>query len=564
MDFRFFYLYLLTNWNPIKIVRMIKAKTFIGMAVMLLTLTGMIACSIDDIPVYDNSGPTESLYGEWRLVGWMEDGTWFEVDTNYVSHHHLSIEFRENGSVWAWSMVNEITVGQLTLNGNEMNLDTTSRGSEMVLLGYKENLFFESHIYDIKSYQISGKQLKLYFTDEDYFVFTKDYDDSEEYSYAWKNGPTDPYIGEVTAIDDGEVIVKIVNSPAKTLYYTRSWPPSSSYHNCHFATSDLPDLSFEIGDMIAFRISKFRRQKGNEKEYLCVVEPCKDVQHVTDRTGTMFKDRLGGWMIIDDEKNEKDCGIYYYPLKALPEAYLVDGLSVIFSGGLYSTPRLPSEASSYSDCYYLDIDAIELASPPGSIVVIDETTFPDAGLRDWLARNCKWANDNLLTQKEIEGVTSLDISSSSVSSLKGIEFFFNLISLKASNCGLKDVDVSKNTELVYMDLDRNQLKSIDLSKNTKLEKVHLERNLLTSIDLTGLKKLVNVYCYQNQIYSESMDALIASLSSECPDTFCVINARYASERNVITKSQVATAMSKGWKVIDWHYGNPQKYDGSDE
>lgn len=534
------------------------------MAVMLLTLTGMIACSIDDMPVYDNSDPTESLYGEWRLVGWMEDGTWFEVDTNYVSHHHLSIEFRENGSVWDWSMVNEITVGQLTLNGNEMNWDTTSRGSEMVLLGYKENLFFESHIYDIKSYQISGKQLKLYFTDEDYFVFTKDYDDSEEYAYAWKNGPKGPYIGEVTAIDDGEVIVKIVNFPAGALYYTRSWPPSSSYHNCHFATSDLPDLSFEIGDMIAFRISKFRRQKGNEKEYLCVVEPCKDVQHVTDRTGTMFKDRLGGWMIIDDEKNEKDCGIYYYPLKALPEAYLVDGLSVIFSGGLYSTPRLPSEASSYSDCYYLDIDAIELASPPGSIVVIDETTFPDAGLRDWLARNCKWANDNLLTQKEIEGVTSLDISSSSVSSLKGIEFFFNLISLKASNCGLKDVDVSKNTELVYMDLDRNQLKSIDLSKNTKLEQVHLERNLLTSIDLTGLKKLVNVYCYQNQIYSESMDALIASLSSECPDTFCVINARYASERNVITKSQVATAMSKGWKVIDWHYGNPQKYDGSDE
>ena len=543
---------------------MIKAKAFIGMAVMLFTLTGMIACSIDDMPVYDNSDPTESLYGEWRLVGWTEDGTWFEVDTNYVSHHHLSIEFMENGSVWAWSMVNEITVGQLTLNGNEMNWDTTSRGSEMVLLGYKENLFFESHIYDIKSYQISGKQLKLYFTDEDYFVFTKDYDDSEEYAYAWKNGPTDPYIGEVTAIDDGEVIVKIVNFPARTLYYTRSWPPSSSYHNCHFATSDLPDLSFEIGDMIAFRISKFRRQKGNEKEYLCVVEPCKDVQHITDRTGTMFKDRLRGWMIIDDEKNEKDCGIYYYPLKALPEAYLVDGLSVIFSGGLYSTPSLPSEASSYSDCYYLDIDAIELASPPGSIVVIDETTFPDAGLRDWLARNCKWANDNLLTQKEIEGVTSLDISSSSVSSLKGIEFFFNLTSLKASNCGLKEVDVSKNTELVYMDLDRNQLKSIDLSKNTKLEQVHLERNLLTSIDLTGLKKLVNVYCYQNQIYSESMDALIASLSSECPDTFCVINARYASERNVITKSQVATAMSKGWKVIDWHYGNPQKYDGSDE
>jgi len=544
---------------------MIKAKTFIGMAVMLMTLAGMIACSIDDIPVYDNSEPAESLYGEWRLVGWTEDGIWFEVDTNYVSHHHLSIEFKEDGCVWAWSLVNEITIGLLTLNGNEMIWDTSGRGSEMALLGYKENLFFEDHIYDIKSYQISGKQLKLYFTDEDYFVFTKDYDDSEEYAYAWKNGPTDPYIGEVTAIDDVEVIVKIVNSPAGALYYTRSWPPSDISHFCHFSASDLPDLPFKIGDMIAFRINKFRRQKGNEKEYLCIVEPCKGIQHVTNRTGVMFKDRLKGWMIIDDEKNEKECGIYYYPLKALPEAYLTDGQSVIFSGELYPTWSLPSlDGNYYNNCYYLDIDAIELVSPLDSVVAINETNFPDAGFRDWLARNCKWAYDGLLTQKEIEGVTSLDISSSSVSSLKGIEFFSNLISLKASNCELKEVDVSKNTELVYLDLDRNQLKSIDLSKNTKLEKVHLERNLLTSIELNGLKKLINVYCYQNRIYSEAMDALIASLSSECPDTFCVINARYASERNVISKSQVATATAKGWKVIDWHYGNPQGYIGSEE
>ena len=544
---------------------MMKAKTFIGMAVMLMTLAGMIACSSDDIPVYDNSELAESLYDEWRLVGWTEDGTWFEVDTNYVSHRHLSIEFRESGFVWAWSMVNEITVGQLTLNGNEMIWDTTWRGSEMVLLGYKENLFFEDHIYDIKSYQISGKQLKLYYTDEDYFVFTKDYDDSEEYAYAWKNGPKDPYIGEVTAIDDGEVVVKIVDYPQYAHHYTLSRPPSDISHLCHFAASDLSGLSFEVGDMIAFRIAMFRQQKGNEREYLCIVESCKGSKHVTDRTGTMFKDELRGWMIIDNEKNEKQCSINYYLLKALPEKYLVDGSFVRFSGELYSTWRLPSEGNYYSDCYYLDIDAIELVSPPDSIVVaIDETNFPDAGFRDLMTRNYKWAYDGLLTQKEIEGVTSLDISWSSITSLKGIGFFLCLSSLKAQNCGLKEVDVSKNTELVYLDLGRNQLKSIDLSKNTKLEEVHLERNLLTSLDLTGLKKLTDVYCYQNQLYGETMEGLIASLSSECPDTFCVINARYASERNVITKSQVATATAKRWKVIDWHYGNPQEYIGSDE
>lgn len=542
-----------------------KKYLFVLMSAMLLAMVGMTSCNSKDIPAYDDSEPAESLYGEWWLVGWNDGGTWFEVDTNYVSHHHLSIEFREDGFVMAWSMVNEICVGQLTLNGNEMIWDTTWRGSEMVLGSLMENLFFEDHIYDIKSYQIKGKQMKLYYTDEDYFMFTKDYDDSEEYAYAWKNGPTGPYIGEVTSINDGEVIVKIVNSPEHVIEYTRSRPPSDSYHNCHFAASDLPGLSFEVGDMIPFRIAMFKRQKENSREYLCVVEPCKDVQHVTDRTGTMFMDRRMGWMIIDDEKNEKQCSINYFPLKALSEEFLADGQSVIFSGDLYPTWKLPSEGGNYyNNNYYLDIEAIKLVSPPGPIVAIDETTFPDAVFRDQLARNYKWANDGLLTQKEVEGVTSIDVSWSRVTSLKGIEFFPYLASLKAPSCELKEVDVSKNTELVYLDLGRNQLKSIDLSNNTKLEEVHLERNSLTSLNLTGLKILKNVYCYQNRINGEAMDELIASLSSECPDSFCVINARYASERNVITKSQVAAATAKGWKVIDWHSGNPQEYIGSDE
>ena len=546
---------------------MMRTKTFIGMAVVLITLAFMTACTISDNPYnpeIKDEEPAESLYGgEWRLVGWNDGGTWFEVDTNFVSHHNLSIEFQEDGYVWAWSLINTFLIGEMTLNGNELIWGKKGGKLDWEYPIRAEDLFFEEHILDIKSYQITGKRLKLYYTDKDYFVFTKDYDDSEEYAYAWKNGPADPYIGEVTAIDNGEVIVKIVNYPQYAYLYTRSRPPSSSNHNCHFAASDLTGLSFEVGDKIVFRISKFKRQKENNREYLCVVEPCRGAQHVTDRTGAMFKDRQMGWIIIDDEKNEKQYGIYYYPLKTLSEEYLVDGLSVKFSGELYPTWRYPSVGFDNSDCYYVDIDAIELVSTPGPIVAIDETNFPDTGFRNWLARNCKWANDGLLTQKEAEGVTSLDITYVNIASLKGIEFFPYLTSLIAPDCGLKDVDVSKNTELVYLNLEQNQLKSIDLSKNTKLEEVYLEMNKLTSLDLTGLKKLVNIHCYMNKIKGEAMDALIASLSSECPDTLCVINARHASERNVITKSQVATAKAKGWKVIDWHYGNPQEYTGSD-
>ena len=123
----------------------------------------------------------ESIYGEWRLVGWNDGGIWLEVNTNYVSHRHLSIEIPEEGYVMAYSMVNEINVGLLTLNGNQMTFGGEDRGlSTEVYCDIMENLFFEHHICDIKSYQLEGKLLKLYYTDNDYFVFTSDFNDDED------------------------------------------------------------------------------------------------------------------------------------------------------------------------------------------------------------------------------------------------------------------------------------------------------------------------------------------------------------------------------------------------
>ena len=122
------------------------------------------------------TNPIESLYGEWWLVGWNDKGTWLEVDTNYVSHRHLSIEFKEKDYVMAYSMANEICVGRLTLNGNDMNFGGEMRGgTTKVYVDMMENEFFEDHICDIKSYQLEGNLLRLYYTDDDYFVFSNEY-----------------------------------------------------------------------------------------------------------------------------------------------------------------------------------------------------------------------------------------------------------------------------------------------------------------------------------------------------------------------------------------------------
>ena len=152
-----------------------KTRRLFGMIIMLMALVGVTAYANDD-----NENPMESLYGEWWLVGWNDEGSWFEVNTNYVGHHRLSIEIPKEGRVVGYSMANEILFGTLTLNGNELIFEG-GRGMTKVYCDRYENTFFEDHIIEIKSYKLDGNSLRLYYTDEDYFVFTKYFNVSADY-----------------------------------------------------------------------------------------------------------------------------------------------------------------------------------------------------------------------------------------------------------------------------------------------------------------------------------------------------------------------------------------------
>ena len=542
----------------------------------ILMLTPMLASADDN--------QQESLYGEWLLVGWYDGGIWFEVDTNYVSHHHMSIEikYKEEGYVMAYSMVNEIFVGLLTLNGNDMIFSGEYKGGSTRVLGtLKENLFFEDHICDIRFYQLEGKQLKLYYTNDDYFVFTKDFDDSQNLPYAWYNGVPEPYVAEVITMSDEEVTVKTLQNPSYTSDYIRHPTPTSQVV-CHFAASDLAALSFEVGDKIAFRIVQHKLIEG-KREFLLKVEPCKGSEYMTNKAGMMHKDNRMGWIIVDVDRGALSGVSYLYPMKALPEAYQKEGLSVIFSGDLYPTWNPPTVVLGGSDFYYVNIDAIEPDSKVKS-VPIDEAHFPDPAFRSRLIGHCDWAADSVLTETEVKWVRSLEFSDRDIKNLKGIEYFTSLIDLRFSGKNLEEVDLSKNTELVilkientklssidlsnnlklsYFSLRYNQLNTIDLSKNTELEEIHLDGNQLTSLDLTGLKKLAHIDISCNQIKGEEMDKLIASLSSESPKLFYIINTSDSKEKNVVTKSQVAALQAKGWKVYQWNSGQSSTYLGSD-
>ena len=161
---------------------------FIMCALASLTMSAQDGLTVGDVQKSsclsetrgEEANPVDSLYGEWWLVGWNDNGTWHEVDKKNVGLHSLSIEFKENGYVTAFSMVNTISFGQVTLDGNEIHFDVEKVITTQVYCDAWENNFFEKHLIYIKSYQLDGNLLRLYYTDNDYFVFTKDFNNEEE------------------------------------------------------------------------------------------------------------------------------------------------------------------------------------------------------------------------------------------------------------------------------------------------------------------------------------------------------------------------------------------------
>ena len=87
-------------------------------------------------------------------------------------------------------------------------------------------------------------------------------------------------------------------------------------------------------------------------------------------------------------------------------------------------------------------------------------------------------HDGKLSASELDAITELDLHSKGYATMKGIEYFTKLESLK---CGgdyfgtnviqkifLVELDVSKNTALNYLSCEQNKIPELDLSNNLLL------------------------------------------------------------------------------------------------
>ena len=121
-----------------------------------------------------------------------------------------------------------------------------------------------------------------------------------------------------------------------------------------------------------------------------------------------------------------------------------------------------------------------------------ETYVPDDNFEAFLEANGMGngiPNDDYVTTSNISTVTSLDISSSMIADITGIEDFTALEVLDFSNNGVGNFDLSNNIALKELYCATNGMSSINVAANVNLEVLNCSDNSNTTIDISTNIKL---------------------------------------------------------------------------
>jgi hypothetical protein len=104
-----------------------------------------------------------------------------------------------------------------------------------------------------------------------------------------------------------------------------------------------------------------------------------------------------------------------------------------------------------------------------------------------------------IPKSSIENVTDLVLNEKGISSLSGIEEFDSLINLWANDNSLTELNVNGLSNLKFIFVERNQLSSLNVVGLTVLEKVALDGNNLTQFNINSSINLQILTISGNQL-----------------------------------------------------------------
>ena len=117
-------------------------------------------------------------------------------------------------------------------------------------------------------------------------------------------------------------------------------------------------------------------------------------------------------------------------------------------------------------------------------VEINSTNFQDTDFQNYVKRYDKDGNDSL-SLEERNKVTTIELpEGSNCPTMKGIEYFPELVTLKCPEAHVRSLDVSKNLKLETLWCYWNNLEQLDVSKNKALKDLRCGDNYLTTLNVS--------------------------------------------------------------------------------
>ena len=155
--------------------------------------------------------------------------------------------------------------------------------------------------------------------------------------------------------------------------------------------------------------------------------------------------------------------------------------------------------------------------------------------------------DNQIDVNEVINVAILQVFSSSISDLTGVEKFTNLQRLAVNNNFLNNINISTLTQLKILRCDFNFLSAIDLTGLTAIEGLNISHNNFSNFNFNNLPNLDRVVCSYNQLSTLNFSDNPLLMLLECKNN----NLTTLNIKNGINQDFSVAGYNECWKT-----GNP--------
>lgn len=205
------------------------------------------------------------------------------------------------------------------------------------------------------------------------------------------------------------------------------------------------------------------------------------------------------YRIPSNKPTGKDNNVY---LVVSPLNYTYLTIIVSTDKNIYSFSIFPAQFDM-TDVYNVKQLSINLANATSveKNYQLTSNDIPDNKFMQHLLEKHDVNGDNAIYFSEAINTDGLEVSSKGIRSLKGIEYFRNLQWLHCEHNDITELDLSRNTQISYLQLGYNKLTSLNLRGIGSLGFFKCDNNQLTGLDLSDSKGMCWFSAMNNNLQS---------------------------------------------------------------